>query len=98
MPTAKASNPWVFMLIITAGISYRNYSLALPEAAGAGTNAAINACHNQRGQIPSWYVLKFLLATVATLGTGGSGSKEGPISMIGSDYDQCRQPLSPLWS
>ena len=41
------------MLIITAGGFLTGIILKrCPEAAGAGTNAAINAYHNQRGRIP----------------------------------------------
>lgn len=58
------------------------YGLA-PEAAGAGTDALIDAFHNRGGYIrPRSAVVKFF-ASVITLGTGGSAGQEGPMAQIG---------------
>lgn len=85
IPTADELNPWLFMLIITAGGFLTGLILRIcPDAAGAGTNTAINAYHNQRGRIPLLVPVWKFIATTITLATGGSGGKEGPISMIGS--------------
>ncbi len=55
-----------------------------PEAEGHGTDEAINAFHRKRGIIrPIVPVIK-LFASVITLGTGGSGGREGPIAQIGA--------------
>lgn len=78
-------NPWLFMLIITGGGFLTGLILRrCPEAAGAGTNAAIKAYHQDRGRIPFSRTVWKLLASIITLGTGGSAGKEGPISLIGS--------------
>lgn len=55
-----------------------------PEAEGSGTNSVINAFHKKKGKIkPLVPVIKFL-ASIFTIGTGGSAGKEGPIAQIGA--------------
>jgi CIC family chloride channel protein len=57
-----------------------------PEAEGHGTDAAIEAFHHKRGMIrPIVPVIK-LLASATTIGTGGSGGREGPIAQIGAGF------------
>ncbi|MDJ0836789.1 MAG: chloride channel protein [Acidobacteriota bacterium] len=55
-----------------------------PEAEGHGIDAVIRAFHNNRGKIPVRVPLIKGLATCFTLGSGGSGGREGPIALIGS--------------
>ncbi len=59
------------------------YGLA-PEAEGHGTDAVISAFH-RRGSItnPKAPLVKFL-ASIATIGTGGSAGREGPMAQIGA--------------
>ncbi len=54
------------------------------EAAGGGTDAAIDSYHNGRGQIAGHVPIIKTLATAISLGTGGSGGREGPIAQIGA--------------
>jgi CIC family chloride channel protein len=53
-----------------------------PEAEGSGADAAIDAFHNQRGNIrwPAPFVK--LAASALTIGTGGSAGREGPIAYV----------------
>jgi CIC family chloride channel protein len=77
---------WVFFLLPVAGglISGVLVYRFAPEAEGPGTDAMIKAFHEERGRIrPQAAVIKGL-ATVATLATGGSAGKEGPIAQIGA--------------
>ncbi len=53
-----------------------------PEAQGHGTDAAIDAYHNKRGRISARIPIIKTLASAITLGTGGSGGREGPIAQI----------------
>ncbi|HTT26104.1 MAG TPA: chloride channel protein, partial [Thermoplasmata archaeon] len=57
---------------------------AAPEVEGHGTDQSIRAFHRGRGavryRVPP---LKFI-ASVLTIGTGGSGGREGPTAQIGS--------------
>jgi len=79
-------SPWKMLAIITLGGLLSGvlvYSLA-PEAAGAGTDAAVDAFHNRKGIIQSRIPWVKTLASAITLGTGGSGGREGPIAQIGA--------------
>lgn len=58
------------------------YSLA-PEAAGAGTDALVDAYHNKAGRIPLRIAVVKFFASVVTLGSGGSAGQEGPMAQIG---------------
>ncbi len=55
-----------------------------PEASGHGTDAAIDAWHNRGGHIRGRVPVVKALASAITLGTGGSGGREGPIAQIGA--------------
>jgi chloride channel protein, CIC family len=55
-----------------------------PEAEGHGTDAAIDTFHRKRGNITLRVAVVKTLASAITLGTGGSGGREGPIAQIGA--------------
>lgn len=55
-----------------------------PEARGAGTGAVIDAFHNHDGQVRRRVPLVKLVATLFTLGSGGSAGREGPMAHIGA--------------
>jgi len=55
-----------------------------PEAEGHGTDGAIDAFHRKRGNIPIKVAMIKTLASAITLGTAGSGGREGPIAQIGA--------------
>lgn len=57
-----------------------------PEAGGGGTDAVIEAFHEKKGLIRPIVPLIKGLATIFTLGSGGSGGKEGPILQIGAGF------------
>ncbi len=54
------------------------------EASGTGTDEMIDAFHNKEGKIEPKTPFFKAIATLLTLSTGGSGGKEGPISLIGA--------------
>jgi CIC family chloride channel protein len=54
------------------------------DASGTGTDEMINAYHFKEGKINTRIPFFKALATLFTLPTGGSGGKEGPISLIGA--------------
>jgi CIC family chloride channel protein len=57
-----------------------------PEAEGHGTDAAIDAFHNKKGEIRSRIPLVKLLASALTIGSGGSAGREGPTAQIGAGF------------
>lgn len=57
-----------------------------PEAKGHGTDAAIDAIHNKNGYIKWQVPIVKTIASAFTIGTGGSGGREGPIALIGSGF------------
>jgi CIC family chloride channel protein len=59
------------------------YGLA-PETEGHGTDAAIDAFHRRGGRIRARVPFVKTVASALTLGSGGSGGREGPSSQIGS--------------
>ncbi len=61
------------------------YGLA-PEAEGHGTDAAIDAYHNRAGTIRARVPLIKAVASAITIGSGGSGGREGPIAQIGAGF------------
>ena len=56
------------------------------EAEGHGTDAAIDAFHNKRGEIRGRIPIIKTIASAITLGTGGSAGREGPIAQIGAGF------------
>ena len=85
---APAHEPrrWVFFLLpaiggLISGVLVYRFA---PEAEGPGTDAMIKAFHQERGHVRPQASLIKGLATIATLATGGSAGKEGPIAQIGA--------------
>ena len=78
--------PWMLVVLPTLGglVSGILVAKLAPEARGPGTDAAIRAYHHRRGLIEPRVPLVKLVASSITLGTGGSGGREGPIAQIGA--------------
>jgi CIC family chloride channel protein len=57
-----------------------------PEAEGHGTDAAIKAIHHKNGHIRWQVPIIKTFASAVTIGTGGSGGREGPIAQIGAGF------------
>ena len=86
-PTTPFS-PWLLVLVMTIGGLLSGvlvYTFA-PEAEGHGTDAAIDSFHNKRGVIRTRVPFIKTIASAITLGTGGSGGREGPIAQIGAGF------------
>lgn len=84
----RVLHPWLLILIPTIGglISGIIVFTFAPEAEGHGTDAVIAAYHNKQGQIRPRVPLVKIVASAITLGTGGSGGREGPIAQIGAGF------------
>lgn len=57
-----------------------------PEAGGHGTDEAIDAFHRRRGLVRGRVPIVKTIASALTLGSGGSGGREGPIAQIGAGF------------
>lgn len=83
--------PWLIVGVMGIGGLLSGllvYTFA-PEAEGHGTDAAIDAFHNRRGQIRARIPIIKMIASAITLGTGGSAGREGPIAQIGAGFGSC---------
>ncbi len=87
-PITDAARPWAIPLVVALGglISGIIVFRFAPEAEGHGTDAAIAAFHHHprgiRGRIP----LIKLVASAITIGSGGSGGREGPTAQISAGF------------
>lgn len=78
--------PWLLVLLpvlggVVSGLLVRTFA---PEAEGTGTDGYIDAFHNKGGVMRRRVPLVKSLATIATLSSGGSAGKEGPVAQIGA--------------
>jgi len=80
---------WWLVLIIPAlgGLvcGYLVYTFA-PEAEGHGTDAMVKAFHRLGGKIRTRIPFVKSIASICTIGTGGSAGQEGPIAQIGAGF------------
>ncbi|MCX8083699.1 MAG: chloride channel protein [Calditerrivibrio sp.] len=74
----------IIMPVIGAFISAILVLKFAPEAEGAGLDAAITAIHKNKGLIRWQVPLVKTITSSITIGSGGSGGGEGPISHIGA--------------
>jgi len=82
------TRPWVLPLITSVGglISGLIVFTLAPEAEGHGTDAAIEAIHKKGGAIRARIPLIKLVASAITIGSGGSGGREGPAAQISAGF------------
>jgi len=82
----RTFSPWLLLLVPTVGglVSGLVVFTFAPEAAGPGTDSAIDGYHNKRGFIRPRVPLVKMISSAITIGTGGSGGREGPIAQIGA--------------
>jgi H+/Cl- antiporter ClcA/CBS domain-containing protein len=87
-PIADALRPWAIPLVVALGglISGIIVFRWAPEAEGHGTDAAIAAFHHRPRQIRARIPLIKLVASAITIGSGGSGGREGPTAQIGAGF------------
>ncbi len=86
--TLRMSHRWFLFLLPALGglVSGVLVYFFAPEAEGHGTDAAIDAFHHKGGHIRGRVPLIKGLASVATISTGGSAGREGPIAQIGAGF------------
>lgn len=80
--------PWLIPLLVGAGGLVSGlivFGLA-PEAEGHGTDAAIHAFHHNPRGIRRRVSLIKVVASAITIGSGGSGGREGPTAQISASF------------
>lgn len=81
-------NPLLLIAVITLGGFVSGlivYSFA-PEAEGHGTDAAIASFHKAEGKVRARIPIIKTVASVLTIGSGGSAGREGPIAQISAGF------------
>lgn len=87
-PITPIAHPWIVPLLTALGGLISGiivFNLA-PEAEGHGTDAAIDAIHHKRGKIRSRIPPIKLIASAITIGSGGSGGREGPTAQMSAGF------------
>ena len=75
---------WLVLFLPAIGaLAAGALSILAPETRGGGSDAIIDAYHNQGGAVRRRVPAVKMLASIATLGFGGSGGREGPTMQIG---------------
>jgi len=80
--------PWALPLIagfgaLAAGVLVFRFA---PEAEGHGTDAAISAVHHNPRGVRFRAVIVKIVASALTIGSGGSGGREGPTGQISAGF------------
>ena len=80
--------PWAIPLITLGGALVSAYIVAklAPEAEGHGTDSAIEAVHTDPRAIRARAVLVKMVTSALTIGSGGSGGREGPTAQISAGF------------
>lgn len=87
-PISDALRPWAIPLVVALGglLSGIIVFRFAPEAEGHGTDAAIGAFHHDPRGIRARIPLVKLVASALTIGSGGSGGREGPTAQISAGF------------
>lgn len=77
--------PWLLCLIPGAGALLGGIisGWLAPETRGGGSDAIITAFHRNNGQVRKRVAFVKAVVSILTLGTGGSGGREGPTMQMG---------------
>ncbi len=80
--------PWAIPLVAFGGALVSAFLVArfAPEAEGHGTDNAIEAVHTDPRSIRGRAVAVKLIASALTIGSGGSGGREGPTAQISAGF------------
>ena len=86
--SATFTRPWALPLVVGLGAllgAILVFRFA-PEAEGHGTDAAISAVHHNPRGIRFRAVVVKIVASALTIGSGGSGGREGPTGQISAGF------------
>ncbi len=78
---------WLPLLMVGGGLVVGAVAWRFaPEVAGHGTDATIRSFHRLGGRVRLRVPILKTLTSAITLGSGGSGGREGPVSQIGGGF------------
>ena len=82
------ARPWAIPLITFSGalVSALIVAKFAPEAEGHGTDSAIEAVHSDPRAIRGRAIVVKTIASALTIGSGGSGGREGPAAQISAGF------------
>jgi len=82
------ARPWAIPLVVGLGGLLSGFLIFTwaPEAEGHGTDAAIEAFHRNPRGIRLRAVAVKIVASAVTIGSGGSGGREGPTAQISAGF------------
>ncbi|MGV0792032.1 chloride channel protein [Mycolicibacterium sp. XJ1819] len=80
--------PWAIPLVAFGGalVSALLVATFAPEAEGHGTDSAIEAVHTDPRSIRTRAIVVKTIASALTIGSGGSGGREGPAAQISAGF------------
>jgi len=80
--------PWMLLLVLPVAALLVGWIVQrfAPEAEGHGTDAVINAFHRRESRIRPRIIPIKLLASMLTIGSGGSAGREGPVAQVGAGF------------
>jgi chloride channel protein, CIC family len=86
--SAHFARPWAIPLVACLGALAGGILVfrIAPDAAGHGTDAAIEAVHHNPRGIRLRTVFVKIVASALTIGSGGSGGREGPTGQISAGF------------
>jgi chloride channel protein, CIC family len=86
--SAGFDRPWAIPLVTLGGAAVSAFVVAklAPEAEGHGTDSAIEAVHTNPRAIRARAVLVKMVSSAITIGSGGSGGREGPTAQISAGF------------
>ncbi len=86
--SAHFTRPWAIPLVVGLGGLIAGFIVFTwaPEAEGHGTDAAIDAVHHNPRGIRLRAVVVKMVASAVTIGSGGSGGREGPTAQISAGF------------
>lgn len=85
---SEFARPWAIPLVVALGglVSGVLVFTFAPEAEGHGTDAAIDTVHHKPKGMRSRVTIVKIIASAVTIGSGGSGGREGPAAQISASF------------